>query len=210
MTSVHGTCSTRRRYPVVTQPDFESVAQTVSPVVRLAAVKKWHDDCTRNNLYRSLDHAQTPHDKSTTIFNLKTMITSGTLELSENALSLLTRPPAATRMLLIMQVHPIPPRHENSSNLLQMLLHKRLIPIFHRRPRILIQSVQFTHTIHRLRTRKLQRSSLLRLLIQTLLCIRFIESGQQPMTCGRKIYIFGIIYELVVWHVYHRVRWCQR
>lgn len=70
MASVHGTCSTRRRYPVATQPDFESVAQTVSPVVRLAAVKKWHDDCTRNNLYRSLDHAQTPHDKSTTIFNL--------------------------------------------------------------------------------------------------------------------------------------------
>jgi hypothetical protein len=70
MASVHGTCSTRRRYPAVTQPDFESVAQTVSPVVRLAAVKKWHDDCTRNNLYRSLDYAQTSHDKSTTIFNL--------------------------------------------------------------------------------------------------------------------------------------------
>lgn len=70
MASVHGTCSTRRRYPVVTQPDFESVAQTVSPVVRLAAVKKWHDVCTRNNLYRRLDYVQTPHDKSTTIFNL--------------------------------------------------------------------------------------------------------------------------------------------
>lgn len=68
--SFGGDYSTLRRYPAVTQPDFESVAQTVSLVVRLAAVKKWHDDCTRNNLYRSLDYAQTSHDKSTTIFNL--------------------------------------------------------------------------------------------------------------------------------------------
>ena len=70
MASVHGTCSTPRHYRVLTQPEFGSVAQTVSPVLRLAAVKNRHDDRTRNNLYRSLDYVQTPHDKSTTIFNL--------------------------------------------------------------------------------------------------------------------------------------------
>lgn len=138
------------------------------------------------------------------------MITSGTLELPENPLGLLTRPPAAKRMLLIMQDPSIPPGYGINDDLVQLLLHKRLVPIFHRYARISRQLVQFTHTIHRLRTRKLQGLSLLRLLIQTLLCIHFIESGRQPMICGRTMYIFGIIYELVVWHVYHRVRRCQR
>jgi len=139
-------------------------------------------------------------------FSTWTMITSGTLELPENPLGLLTRPPAAKRMLLIMQDPSIPPRYGINDDLVQLLLHKSLIPFLHRSPRISRQIVQFTHTIHRLRTRKLQGLSLLRLLIQTLLCIRFIQSGRQPMICGRTIYIFGILFELVVWYVYHRVR----
>lgn len=137
------------------------------------------------------------------------MITSGTLELPENPLGLLTCPPAAMRMLLIMQDPSIPPRHGLNDDLVQLLLHKRLIPIFHRSPRISRQLVQFTHTTPRLRTRKLQRSSLLRLLMQTLLCIRYIESRRHHVTCGKEIYIFGINHELVVWRVYHRVRRCQ-
>jgi hypothetical protein len=126
-------------------------------------------------------------------FSTWTMITSGTLKLPENPLGLLTRPPAAKRMLLIMQDPSIRPRHGINDDLVQPLLHKRLIPFLHRSPRISRQLVQSTHTTPRLRTRKLQRSSLLRLLIQTLLCIRFIQSGRQPMTCGRKMYIFGVI-----------------
>lgn len=76
-------------------------------------------------------------------FSTWTMITSGTLELPENPLGLLTRPPAATRMLLIMQDPSISPRHEINRNLLQSLLHNRFIPIAHRSPRISTSLIQY-------------------------------------------------------------------